>query len=79
EVTALQDILSISEEEYSNQGKDFITQNVSGALQQDYLAERTSRARTKTVKQLNITIYYQQIIPISDTKANELNQAILKA
>ncbi|CAG8738300.1 6672_t:CDS:2 [Gigaspora margarita] len=47
----------------------------------DYLAEGTSKpiARTKSVKQSNITTHYQQITPISDTKANELDQAILKA
>ncbi|CAG8689020.1 34390_t:CDS:2, partial [Gigaspora margarita] len=50
-------------------------------IKQDYLVEETSRpiAQAKSVKQSNITTHYQQITPISDTKANELDQAILKA
>ncbi|CAG8800699.1 27365_t:CDS:2, partial [Gigaspora margarita] len=47
---------------------------------QDYLAEETSKTNSlrKSVKQLNITIHYQQITPISDTKPMNLINQFLK-
>ncbi|CAG8575194.1 6803_t:CDS:1, partial [Racocetra fulgida] len=42
------------------------------------LAEGGSRP-TKHSKQLSITTHYQYIVPISDSRATKLDQAILKA
>ncbi|CAG8825194.1 23608_t:CDS:2, partial [Cetraspora pellucida] len=48
---------------------------------QENLADNVSKPiiRSKNIIQSNITTHYQHITPISDAKAKELDQAILKA